>query len=38
MWMRMVEDGEKGLGLLRIQGKATWDEFEWLRMGVDYGK
>jgi hypothetical protein len=32
--MRMVEDGEKGLGLLRIQGKATWDQCEWLRMGV----
>jgi len=36
--MRIVEDGEKGFGLLRIQGKASWDEFEWLRTGVDYGK
>jgi hypothetical protein len=32
MWRRMVEDGEKGLGLLRIQGKTTWDQCEWLRM------
>lgn len=30
----VVEDGEKGLGLLRIQGKASWDQCEWLRMSV----
>ena len=30
----MVEDGEKGLGLLRIQGKASWDQCEWLRMSM----